>query len=76
MLGIFLTLNLKPMAIIRTTKMKHSLSIAIIQEEGLFYKGLQTTHFCIFLDTKTDCLPTFHDFCFWLFQQMNSIEGI
>lgn len=36
---IFLTLNLKPMAIIRTTKMKCSLFPAIIQREGYFTKA-------------------------------------
>lgn len=33
---IFLTLNLKPMAIIRTTQMKCSLFPTLIQKEGYF----------------------------------------
>lgn len=40
------------MAIIRTTKMKCSLFTAIIQKEGLFYKGLQTIYVGIFLNTE------------------------
>lgn len=38
---IFLYLNLKLMAIIRTTKMKCSLFTVIIQKEVLYYQGLQ-----------------------------------
>lgn len=49
---IFPALNLKLMAIIRTTKLKCSLFGAIIQKEGLFYKGLGNTCFCIFLVTE------------------------
>lgn len=37
------------MTIIRTTKMKCSLLGAIIQKDGLFYKGLETIYFSIFL---------------------------
>lgn len=65
------------MAIIRTTKMKCSLFTAIIQKEGLFYKGLQTIYVGIFLNTENGLFAKKnHDICFWLFQQMNSVEDI
>lgn len=56
--------------------MKCSLFRAIIQKDGLFYKGLETIY--IFLSSQTrkmDCLQKkIHDICFWLFQQMDSIR--
>lgn len=62
------------MTIIRTTKMKCSLFGAIIQKDGLFYKGLETIYFSIFLDMENGLFAKkIHDICFWLFQQMDSI---
>lgn len=74
---VFPALNLKLMTIIRTTKMKCSLFRAIIQKDGLFYKGLETIYFSIFLDTENGLFAEkTHDICFWLFQQMDGIGDI
>lgn len=54
MLSTYFQLNLRLMAIIRTTKMKRSLFRVIIQNEALFYKSLITIHFCIFSDTENE----------------------